>query len=233
MKLVTFNASVDEEKAVRVEQTADGYTVSFAGASINIGVQLFKQGELQFLMYGKQYQSEVIGIVSQREYVDSRDGLTILAQHGLTDGLGWFYFGDTAEEACLCITKAMTTQCPFDIVQPGKPRDVLPGIFPDSERLGVRNLAKIALLRKLNPLDSLAALEKQVDLLSSLVIQLASLVPGQDDITLVNHLQHIITDASANAGKSDDQTVASVMSFKKALRQAQADYFAARDGATS
>ncbi len=41
MKLVTFNASVDEEKAVRVEQTADGYTVSFAGASINIGVQLF------------------------------------------------------------------------------------------------------------------------------------------------------------------------------------------------
>jgi hypothetical protein len=225
MKLVTFNASVDEEKAVRVEKNADGYTVSFAGASINIGVQLFKQGELQFLMYGKQYQSEVIGIVSQREYVDSRDGLT--------DGLGWFYFGDTAEEACLCITKAMTTQCPFDIVQPGKPRDVLPGIFPDSEKLGVRNLAKIALLRKLNPLDSLAALEKQVDLLSSLVIQLANLVPGQDDIALVNHLQHIINDASANAGKSDDQTVASVMSFKKALRQAQADYFAARDGATS
>ena len=41
MKLVTFNASGDEDKAVRVEQTADGYTVSFAGASINIGVQLF------------------------------------------------------------------------------------------------------------------------------------------------------------------------------------------------
>ncbi len=233
MKLVTFNASVDEETAVRVEQIADGYTVSFAGASINIGVQLFKQGELQFLMYGKQYQSEVIGIVSQREYVDSRDGLTILAQHGLTDGLGWFYFGETTEEACLCITKAMAAQCPFDIVQPGKPRDVLPGIFPDSERLGVRNLAKIALLRKLNPLDSLAALEKQVDLLSSLIIQLANLVPGKEGIALVDHLKHIITDASANAGKSDEQTVASVMSFKKALRQAQADYFAARDGATS
>ncbi len=70
-------------------------------------------------------------------------------------------------------------------------------------------------------------------MLSSLVIQLANLVPGQDDIALVNHLQHIINDASANAGKSDEQTVASVLSFKKALRQAQADYFAARDGATS
>ena len=231
MKLVTFNASVDEEKAVRVDQTAEGYTVSFAGASINIDVQLFKQGELQFLMYGKQYQSDVIGIVSQREYVDSRDGLTILAQHGLTDGLGWFYFGETTEEACLCITKAMTAKCPFDIVQPGKPRDVLPGIFPDSERLGVRNLAKIALLRTLNPLASLAALEKQVDLLSSLVIQLANLVPGHEGIALVDHLKHIITDASANAGKSDEHTVASVMSFKMALRQAQADYFAARDGA--
>ena len=43
MKLVTFNASVDEEKAVRVDQTAEGYTVSFAGASINIDVQLFSR----------------------------------------------------------------------------------------------------------------------------------------------------------------------------------------------
>jgi hypothetical protein len=231
MKLITFNASVDEKNSVHVAQTPEGYLVSFAGASITIGAHLFKQGELQFLMYGKQYESEAIGIVSQREYVDSRDGLTILAQHGLTDGLGWFYFGATVDEACLCITKAMTTQCPFDIVQPGKPRDVLPTIFPDSEKLGVRNLAKIELLRKLNPLDSLAALEKQVDLLSDLVLQLANLVPGKEHIALVHHVQQIINDASANAGKSDDQSVASVMSFKKALRQAQADYFAARDGA--
>ena len=176
MKLITFGTSVDESKAVRVEMTADGYTVSFAAASIDIGAHLFKQGELQFLMYGKQYENEVIGIVSQREYVDSRDGLTILAQHGLTDGLGWFYFGDSAKEACLCITKALMAQCPFDVVQPGKPRDVLPGIFPGSDKLGTRNLAKIELLRKLNPLDSLAALEKQVDLLSALVAQLAGSV---------------------------------------------------------
>ena len=145
MKLITFGTSVDENKAVRVEKTADGYTVSFAAASIDIGEHLFKQGELQFLMYGKQYENEVIGIVSQREYVDSRDGLTILAQHGLTDGLGWFYFGDSAKEACLCITKALMAQCPFDVVQPGKPRDVLPGIFPGSDKLGTRNLAKIEL----------------------------------------------------------------------------------------
>jgi hypothetical protein len=67
MKLITFGTSVDESKAVRVEMTADGYTVSFAAASIDIGEHLFKQGELQFLMYGKQYENEVIGIVSQRE----------------------------------------------------------------------------------------------------------------------------------------------------------------------
>ena len=231
MKLITFGTSVDESKAVRVEMTADGYTVSFAAASIDIGEHLFKQGELQFLMYGKQYENEVIGIVSQREYVDSRDGLTILAQHGLTDGLGWFYFGDSAKEACLCITKALMAQCPFDVVQPGKPRDVLPGIFPGSDKLGTRNLAKIELLRKINPLDSLASLEKQVDLLSALVIQLAGLVPGHEAIGLVEQVQHIIDDASANAGKTDEQTVASVMSVKTSLRQAQADYFATRDGA--
>ena len=231
MKLITFGTSVDENKAVRVEKTADGYTVSFAAASIDIGEHLFKQGELQFLMYGKQYENEVIGIVSQREYVDSRDGLTILAQHGLTDGLGWFYFGDSAKDACLCITKALMAQCPFDVVQPGKPRDVLPGIFPGSDKLGTRNLAKIELLRKINPLDSLASLEKQVDLLSALVIQLAGLVPGHEAIGLVEQVQHIIDDASANAGKTDEQTVASVMSFKTSLRQAQADYFATRDGA--
>ena len=95
------------------------------------------------------------------------------------------------------------------------------------------NVNKIALLRKLNPLDSLAALEKQVDLLSALVVQLAALVPGHEAIELVEQLQHIIDEASANAGKTDEQIVAGVMSFKTALRQAQADYFAARDGATS
>jgi hypothetical protein len=231
MKLITFGTRVDENKAVRVEQTEDGYTVSFAGASIDIGPHLFKQGELQFLMYGKQYENEVIGIVSQREYVDSRDGLTILAQHGLTDGLGWLYFGDSAIEACLCITKALMAQCPFDVVQPGKPRDILPSIFPGSDKLGTRNLAKIELLRKINPLDSLASLEKQVDLLSVLVIQLAGLVPGHEAIGLVEQVQHIIDEASANAGKTDEHTVTSVMSFKTALRQAQADYFATRDGA--
>ena len=231
MKLITFGTSVDENKAVRVEKNADGYTVSFAGATIDIGLHLFKQGELQFLMYGRQYENEVIGIVSQREYVDSRDGLTILAQHGLTDGLGWFYFGDSAIEACLCITKALMAQCPFDVVQPGKPRDILPSIFPGSDKLGTRNLAKIELLRKINPLDSLASLEKQVDLLSVLVIQLAGLVPGHEAIGLVEQVQQIIDEASANAGKTDEQTVTSVMSFKTALRQAQADYFATRDGA--
>ena len=231
MKLITFGTSVDEKKAVRVELTADGYTVSFAGASINIGLHLFKQGELQFLMYGKQYENETIGIVSQREYVDSRDGLTILAQHGLTDGLGWFYFGESSGEACLCITKALMAQCPFDIVEPGKPRDVLPNIFPGSDKLGTRNLAKIELLRKINPLDSLASLEKQVDLLSVLIIQLAGLVPGHEAIGLVEQVQCIIDEASANAGKTDEQTVASVMFFKTSLRRAQADYFATRDGA--
>ena len=63
MKLITFGTSVDENKAVRVEQTAGGYTVSLAGASIDIGAHLFKPGELQFLMYGKQYENETIGIV--------------------------------------------------------------------------------------------------------------------------------------------------------------------------
>ena len=52
-----------------------------------------------------------------------------------------------------------------------------------------------------------------------------------DAIGLVEQVQHIIDDASANAGKTDEQTVASVMSFKTSLRQAQADYFATRDGA--
>jgi len=56
-------------------------------------------------------------------------------------------------------------------------------------------------------------------------------VPGHEAIELVEQLQHIIDEASANAGKTDEQIVAGVMSFKTALRQAQADYFATRDGA--
>jgi hypothetical protein len=88
-----------------------------------------------------------------------------------------------------------------------------------------RRDAKVDLMRKVSPLDSLSSLEKQVDLLSALVIQLAALVPGSDSVGLIQKIKAIIDDAGSNSNKSEDQSVSDIVSFKRSLREAQGIYF--------
>lgn len=105
-------------------------------------------------------------------------------------------------------------------------------VFPGSleRRMRFRN-AKIDLLRKIGSHDSLSALEKQVDLLSKLVTDLAELVPGADGIALVGKVRQMLEQAGSNTGKTDDEVVEKIIQFKGFMRDSQVEYFAQRDGA--
>lgn len=107
--------------------------------------------------------------------------------------------------------------------------EAVEAVFPGAleRRMRFRN-AKVDLLRKVGAHDSLSAMEKQVDLLSKLVIQLADMVPGGNGIELVGKVRHLIDQAGTNAGKTDDQVLEKIVEFKGRMRSAQAAYFSAR-----
>lgn len=109
--------------------------------------------------------------------------------------------------------------------------EAVEAVFPGSleRRMRFRN-AKIDLLRKVGAHDSLSALEKQVDLLSKLVVQLAEIVPDGDGIQLVGKVRQLIDQAGTNAGKTDDHVIEKIVEFKGLMRSCQAEYFAQRDG---
>lgn len=110
--------------------------------------------------------------------------------------------------------------------------EAVEAVFPGSleRRMRFRN-AKVELLRKIGAHDSLSAMEKQVDLLSKLVVHLAELVPGADGIQLVGKLRQLVEQVGANEGKTDDQVFEKIIDFKAHMRSAQAAYFAQREGA--
>lgn len=110
--------------------------------------------------------------------------------------------------------------------------EAVESVFPGSleQRMRFRN-AKIDLLRKIGSHDSLSALEKQVDLLTALVVQLAQLVPEDSRPSLCAKLNQLIGSVGANQGKPDDEVIEKIVQFKGVMRTCQAEYFAQRDGA--
>lgn len=87
--------------------------------------------------------------------------------------------------------------------------------------------AKRRLLANAPISDSLSALEKQVDLLSALVVELAAKVPDSES-ALAKEIKTLVEQHGANAGKTTEQAVASIVDFKARLRDLQAEYFANR-----
>lgn len=110
--------------------------------------------------------------------------------------------------------------------------EAVEAVFPGSleRRMRFRN-AKVELLRKVGAHDSLSALEKQVDLLTSLVVQLAQLVPAESRLTLASKLDQLLMGTGSNQGKDDDEVIEKVAQFKGLMRSCQSEYFARRDGA--
>jgi len=99
--------------------------------------------------------------------------------------------------------------------------------LPFVEAFMRRAHAKRRLLANAPISDSLSALEKQVDLLSALVVEIAAKVPGSES-ALATEIKTLVEQNGANAGKTTEQAVASIVDFKARLRNLQAEYFASR-----
>lgn len=103
-------------------------------------------------------------------------------------------------------------------------------VFPGhaAQRMRFRN-AKIDLLRGVSAYDSLSSLEKQVDLLSKLVLVMASKLDLPTETSTIEALTDILSKADSNTGSTPAQIAAKVEDFKVKLRQKQLKYFEDRN----
>lgn len=86
--------------------------------------------------------------------------------------------------------------------------------------------AKIALIKGLSTLDSLSELEKQVDLLTLLVIQLASKAGPKDTPPWFASFAAAVTPGLSTARNGEAYCIEEVGAHKQAIRDLQATYFA-------
>jgi hypothetical protein len=226
IKLAIFSRS-EQAEACLVKGLPDGLEVQLGAASMLISAEHFKPREMQFLCASNRR----LGLIRQSVYVDARDWPAVMRQMDFDKVIAGLYFGDTADEAALVVSEPCNTEVVGTLeVAPAPYGVVAASIYPSAVAVRQRNAAKMELVRAINPLDSLAALEKQVDVLSTLVLELAALIPAAKTMPLMQKVRAMLEGSGSNAGKTDDQVLASISDYKKTLRQAQIAYFAKRDG---
>lgn len=80
-------------------------------------------------------------------------------------------------------------------------------------------------LTKITPLDSISELEKQVDLLSTMVFDLVSRLPEQDKPVWFEAYRSAVNDNASTKFKSVAQNIADIAETKGKIREIQSDYF--------
>ncbi len=202
----------------------DGFVVSYDAQSIRIDAESFRASQMQFLMWGPTR----IALVDQAALVDSRDWPAVMSRMGFEKEIGALYCGETPEEMALVITEACKTEAQCEIVERAAPAQMIAAIYPKALEIRRRNAAKMNLLNQVNPMDSLASLEKQVDLLTLLVIELAGHIPQAIDSALLAKTSDMLVQTSSVANMTTDKAIENISHFKSYLRTAVAQYFSER-----
>lgn len=91
--------------------------------------------------------------------------------------------------------------------------------------------ARKALLSRMNPFDNLADLEKQVDLLSHLVIAMAKVIPEYELPSWFGQLESIMDKQSSLQFKTVEENLGNIDRTKTSIRESQRTFFKGRDGA--
>lgn len=213
-----------ESDRVNIEHAATGKTISVSlsevaefkgGAVVHWSpVYGFLTSSADHLINDKDLDS----YLSYARNVDRNVAAIVLNEQG-TEAAAVFYGVIDCDGEVILSEKNCATAAAIE--------QVFPGVY--ASRMRFRN-AKVELLRKVGSHDSLSALEKQVDLLTSLVVQLAQHVPAESRPALASKLQQLVTSTGSNQGKTDDEVIEKVASFKSLMRSYQAEYFAQRDG---
>ena len=174
-----------------------------------------------------------LGLVEANDYDSSRDSSAFyMYKYGCPEGpiIAVARRGDVAVLVCgpTCHAKSdfVIRQVPGPSIK--LVDEFIPG-FSATAR-AKKSRAKMELIRQVNPLDSLSALEKQVDLLTMLVLSLARKQPAAEQPAWLDELETVFNDTSSVQEDALEKAVASMGEYKSLLRALQDVYFKAKNG---
>jgi hypothetical protein len=159
---------------------------------------------------------ELVGYLNYTKSLDKVVGVMVFNPLN-GEGAVVFYAPIEYEGNVVVVDKACSTAEAVDAV--------FPGIL---EKRSKARAAKINLLRKIGAHDSLSSLEKQVDLLTSLVVQMAALIPVETRPALAEKMQQLLDAVGTNQNKPDEAVLAKILEFKTHMRETQTEYFVQR-----
>lgn len=177
-----------------------------------------------------------IQLVWDSERFGTRDtAASVVDRKGVADLTNFLFIAGFSGEDLFLITRkkliASDAYCEVIHIEPDGMEYLRPRLWIASQdqtllQWIVRNKAKRELLSKINTGDALAALEKQLDLMTGLVVQLAASLAAPPD--WLDPLKAVLAQNASTQYKSDAQNIVEIGVQKKQLRALQAQYFAAR-----
>jgi len=174
------------------------------------------------------------GFVEGVGYEDSRDYDAMMrSRFGCPEGPVLVVARGGGDELALVVTQPAHTDLPFVQYDKFGPSidavdTVIPG-FASSDRARA-NKAKRNLLAQVNPISILAEQEKQIDLLSLLVIALAEKQPEDELPEWLPQFKAVIEQGSSLQFKGPAKAIEDIAERKAAIRSLQEQYFKARSG---
>lgn len=210
--------------------------VSFKGQSITLDAcLLYAQPDMAVGYLGLEDQIE---LVWDSERFSARDAASSVAERkGVTDLTRYLFLVAFDGEDIFFITRHQIVAPPegashTPIVRDGlefmRPRQWVAAQRSALLSLSVKNKAKRRLLSQVKAEDSLAALEKQVDLLSQLVVAMAQSLPSDQRPTWLDSFQANLSQDTSTQFMGEVASVSDIHDHKTRMRTLQAAYFAQR-----
>lgn len=211
---------------VSVIQDSDGWQITYEGKSFH-----FKQSMIEFtpdVAYLRYAVDSGMFLAWASETGESRSGLAYSYlrngqsfSHGGEDLVVAFFVGEE-RSIHLFVNGKLSESSTFNEApvetEIANPLEAFSANLPEAEGFVQRIRAKQRLLRKVNELDVLAAMEAQLDLLTSLVL---SIKPDAD-------IQKAVDGCLVTEVHDKETLVLTIKRQKQYLRELQKTYFAAR-----
>ena len=136
----------------------------------------------------------------------------------------------SGSEAVVILFAGARYDGPYDLCQGDVlTADIVNTYFPGYADLRLKwRKAKTALVYGVSPLDSLAALERQVDLLTMLVLTLAQQQPSDEQPPWLPQLSEVFGQTSSVSEESVISAIAAMKDYKSHIRSLQKEYFKKR-----
>lgn len=172
------------------------------------------------------------GFLAGTDYEESRDYDAFMrARFGCVEGPVFVAARGGADELVIVATAATHTDLPYEHHHGYGPsilavEQAIPG-FMESQR-AKQNKAKRDLLERISPIAMLAEQEKQIDLLSLLVLELAEKQPVEERPAWLAEFKAIVEQHSSTQFKGVSGALADVGERKARMRELQRAYFEQR-----